>query len=116
MKRNIKKILDKSSGQKINSIRVITRSPYDATRYVLTFKIEIEEAKLLTFSDEGELIELYLNVSNRKVNDEIDNEEFGFRFQNAVVQELLKEEIYQRYKIELFGVSEEDLEIEYRYL
>jgi len=55
-------------------------------------------------------------ISNRTINDEVDEAEFEYQFQKQTLQEELKEMIYEKYKIELFGIDIDNLDLEYEYL
>jgi len=115
MSKDIKKLLDKTSGKDINHLRVSGTEPWGGYRFSLEFDIEINRANL------GEIeglsyITIYLMITNRTINDEVDEEEFEWQFQKPLFQESLKEKIYEKYKIEMFGVEFDNLELEYEYL
>jgi len=55
-------------------------------------------------------------ISNRTINDEVDEDEFEYQFQKETLQEELKETIYDKFKMYLLSVKYEYLELEYEYL
>ena len=111
MSKDIKKLLDKITGKEVNHIRVTGTSPWDKSRYILRFNVEINRAD---FGEIGEYIVMYLMVSNRTINDEVDEGEFAYQFRKETLQEELKEMIYEKYKIELLGVDFDNFEIVYK--
>jgi len=115
MSKDVKKLLDKISGKEVNHLRVSEREPWGDYRYSLEFDLEINRANL------GEIegwnyVTIFLMISNRTINDEVNDEEFEWQFQKPLFQESLKEKIYEKYKIELLGVEFDNLELEYEYL
>jgi len=113
MSKDIKKLLDKITGKEVNHIRVTGTSPWDKSRYILRFNVEINRAD---FGEIGEYIVMYLMVSNRTINDEVDEGEFAYQFRKETLQEELKEMIYEKYKIELLGVDFDNFEVVYKLL
>jgi hypothetical protein len=111
MSKDIKKLLDKITGKEVNHIRVTGTSPWDKSRYILRFNVEINRAD---FGDIGEYIVMYLMVSNRTINDEVDEGEFAYQFRKETLQEELKEMIYEKYKIELLGVDFDNFQVVYK--
>ena len=111
MSKDIKKLLDKITGKEVNHIRVTGTSPWDKSRYILRFNVEINRAD---FGNIGEYIVMYLMVSNRTINDEVDEDEFAYQFRKETLQEELKEMIYEKYKIELLGVDFDNFQIVYK--
>jgi len=110
-----KKKLDKLSGSQSNSFRIIYRSPYDATRFILEFTLEIDEATYKKYQDGDEVLYIKFNVKNRKIGGIKDDDEFEFYFNKPVFSENLTESIYDIYKISFFGVNESDLIWEYNF-
>jgi hypothetical protein len=111
MSKDIKKLLDRITGKEVNHIRVTATSPWDKSRYILRFNVEINRAD---FGEIGEYIVMYLMVSNRTINDEVDEGEFAYQFRKETLQEELKEMIYEKYKIELLGVDFDNFQIVYK--
>jgi hypothetical protein len=111
MSKDIKKLLDKITGKEVNHIRVTGTSPWDKSRYILRFNVEINRAD---FGEIGEYIVMYLMVSNRTINDEVDEGEFAYQFRKETLQEELKEMIYEKYKIELLGVDFDNFQVVYK--
>lgn len=108
--KNVKKILDKLVGKKILPIKMTIMVPWDSRRISMRFDLEILSAKYDFFGDY--FISVDMKVTNKLVDDSIDDEEFEFRFQNINFYEDLKEELYMKYKIsEVFGVSEDNFEL-----
>ena len=110
MGKNIKKLLDKITGKEIQHVSVTVMSPWDSKRTRLSFNVEVKSAYL------SDILELSLYISNRLVNDEVDEEEFEWLFGKAKFQEEFKEDTYDNYKLEVFGVEISSLELEYEYL
>jgi hypothetical protein len=113
MSKDIKKLLDRISGKEVNHIRITGTSPWDKSRSILRFNIEISKAIFGEFEGRDYIV-MYLMVSNRTTNDEVDEDEFEYQFEKQTLQEELKEMIYEKYKIELFGVDFDNFEIEYK--
>ena len=111
MSKDIKKLLDKITGKEVNHIRVTGTSPWDKSRSILRFNVEINRAD---FGEIGEYIVMYLMVSNRTINDEVDEGEFAYQFRKETLQEELKEMIYEKYKIELLGVDFDNFQVVYK--
>jgi predicted transcriptional regulator len=115
MSKDIKKLLDRITGKEVNHIRVTATSPWDKSRVILRFNIEINKANLDEFEGHDYIV-MYLMISNRTTNDEVDENEFEYQFEKQTLQEELKEMIYEKYKIELFGIDIDNLDLEYEYL
>lgn len=115
MSKDVKKLLDKISGKEVNHIRITGTSPWDKSRSILRFSIEINRANFGEISGHN-YITMFLMVSNRIINDEVDEDEFEYQFEKQTLQEELKEMVYEKYKIEMFGVEPINLELEYEYL
>jgi hypothetical protein len=115
MSKDIKKLLDKISGKEVNHLRISEREPWGGYRFSLEFDLEINKANLDEFEGKDYIV-MYLMVRNRTINDEVDEEEFEWQFQKSLFQESLKEKIYEKYKIEMFGVDLDSLETEYKFL
>jgi hypothetical protein len=113
MSKDIKKLLDRITGKEVNHIRITGTSPWDKSMYILRFNVEINRAD---FGEIGEYIVMYLMVSNRTINDEVDEGEFAYQFRKETLQEELKEMIYEKYKIELLGVDFDNFEVVYKLL
>ena len=116
--KNVKKILDKLVGKKILPIKITIRVPWDSRRISMRFDLEILSAKYDFFSNPDEngdyFISVDMKVTNKLIDDFVDDEEFEFRFQNLDFYETLKEELYIKYKIsEVFGVVEESFELSF---
>jgi hypothetical protein len=103
--RNLKDILNKITGKKVHSVKVTIISPWDSSRNRLSFDLEIESAYLT------EIVTINFFISNRLVNDEVDEEEFEWLFSKEKFQEELKEDTYDAFKISMFGVGIRDFEI-----
>ena len=110
MGKNIKKLLDRITGKEIQSVSVTIVSPWDSKRTRLSFNIEVKSAYL------SDILELTLNISNRLVNGEVDDGEFEYLFEKSKFQEEFKEDTYDNYKLEFFGVEISSLELKYEYL
>ena len=115
MSKDIKKLLDKISGKEVNHLRVSGTEPWGGYRFSLEFDTEINRANLGEIEGLSYIV-IYLMIRNRMINDEVDEEEFEWQFQKPLFQESLKETIYEKYKIEMFGVEFDNLELEYEYL
>jgi len=117
MSKDIKKLLDRISGKEVNHIRITGTSPWDKSRSILRFNIEIIRANFYDDEIDGHnYIVMYLMISNRTINDEVDEDEFEYQFQKETLQEELKETIYDKFKMDLLSVKYEYLELEYEYL
>lgn len=110
MSKNIKKLLDRITGKEIQHVSVTVISPWDSKRTRLSFNVEVKSAYL------SDILELSLYISNRLVNGEVDDEEFEYLFEKSKFQEEFKEDTYDNYKLEFFGVEISSLELEYEYL
>lgn len=115
MSKDIKKLLDKITGKEVNHINVVSISPWDKTRTRIKFDIEISKANFGVI-DGHNYITMFLMISNRTVDDEVNEDEFEYQFDKLSFLENLKETIYDKYKIELLSVELEYLDIEYEYL
>jgi len=113
MSKDVKKLLDRITGKEINHIRVTGTSPWDKSRFILRFNIEISKANFGEFEGRDYIV-MYLMVSNRTINDEVDEDEFEYQFEKQTLQEELKEMIYEKYKIELLGVDFDNFQIVYK--
>jgi hypothetical protein len=115
MSKDIKKLLDKISGKKVNHLRVTSTEAWSNYRYSLEFDIEIDSANLGEFEGQNYIV-IHLMVSNRTINDEVNEEEFEWQFQKPMFQSEFKEALYEKYKIEALGVDLDSLETEYKFL
>lgn len=115
MGKDIKKLLDKITGKEVNHIRVTGTSPWDNSRSILRFNLEINRANFDEISGEN-YITMFLMIYNRTINDEVDEDEFEYQFQKETLQEELKEMIYDKFKIDLLAVKFDYLDLEYEYL
>lgn len=115
MSKDIKKLLDKITGKEVNHINVVAVSPWNKTRTRLKFDIEINKANFGVF-DGDNYITMYIIISNRTVDDEVNKDEFEYQFYNSSFLENLKETIYDKYKLELLSVELDNVDIEYEYL
>lgn len=113
---DIKKILDSAAGQKKSNVKIIGRTPYSANKFVLRFTMEIKSARYETYDRGDHTLYLTLNIGNRTIDDVVDDDDFDFRFQGSLIQDLLSERIHNEYKLDLFGLDEHDVEITYEYL
>lgn len=116
--KDVKKILDKVVGKKILPIKITIRVPWDSRRISMSFNLEILSAKYDFWGNPDEsgdyIVSVDMKVTNKLIDDSIDDEEFEFRFQNLDFYETLKEELYIKYKIfEVFGVVEEAFELSF---
>mgnify|MGYP003705619431 CR=1 FL=1 len=66
--------------------------------------------------DGDNYITMFIVISNRTVNDEVNEDEFEYQFNKLSFLDDLHETIYNKYKIELFGVDFKYLDIEYEHL
>lgn len=107
--KNFKRYLDKKSGKESYNISVTIVSPWDSTRTRLSFTLEIKSAFL------SEIFEIKFYIYNRLVNGENDEEEFEYLFNRKAFQESFKEDTYDNFHIQIFGVSLEDFEVEFIY-
>ena len=115
MGKDIKKLLNRIVGKEVNHIRVTGTSPWDKSRSILRFNMEINRASFGEINGDN-YITMFLMVYNRTINDEVDEDEFEYQFQKETLQEELKEMIYDKFKINLLSVKFEYLELEYEYL
>lgn len=107
--RNLKKYLDEGTGKEVHRITVTVISPWDNKRTRLSFDIEIKSAELTR------IFELVLYISNRRVNGEVDEDEFDYQFNKNKFQEEFKEDTYENFNIVAFGIEPDDFIIEYIY-
>jgi hypothetical protein len=105
--KDIKKILDTISGKEVQSVSVTLISPWDSSRNKMSFNLKIESATL------NEVLILKFLIFNRKINNESDNGEFDYLFNKKQFQEEFKQDTYDNFKLEVFGIEPEDLELEY---
>jgi len=115
MSKDIKKLLDKISGKEVSHLRVTATEAWSNYRFSLEFDVEIKRATLGEFEG-SEYVIMFLIISNRMINDEFNEEEFEWQFQKPMFQANFKETLYEKYRIEMFGVDLDSLETEYKFL
>lgn len=115
MSKDIKKLLNRITGKEVNHLRITSNNPWLDRKFRLMFDVEINRANFGEINGHNYIV-MYLMVSNRTINDEVDDNEFDYQFQKQPLQEDLKEIIYDKFKIDLFSVEFEYLELEYEYL
>ena len=105
--KNLKNFLDKKTGKDTYNISVTIYSGFDKTRTRLSFTLVIQTAYL------NDVFNIIFYISNRRVNGEIDEEEFDYLFNKPSFQRELRNDTYDIFNLQFFGIDPENLKLKF---
>lgn len=105
--RNLKNFLDKKTGREVYNISVTIHSGFDETRTRLSFTLKIQTAHL------NDVFNITFYISNRRVNGETDETEFDYLFNKQSFQRELRNDTYDMFNLQFFGIDPENLKLKF---